>query len=519
MGERLSIKPMKRGFVLSILLLNFFFSAFMQVRAGEFEAPPASVNAEELRELRDRLSTSLFFKGELADLIMEAGLQDRLVKLTGRETRSEARLALLGWIRKDPDQAAKIYFYLKGRGPGAAAPPEAVSYAMPSWEINPHFLELIEGVNKAAKDAAMSEEELSLAAQRLFGGPQARPEDYTPWIPGADAGTRPFGPPPAPIAAIAGSSVPVPGPKGRGMAVNYAEYSLNPVRVERESRALGGWFENVKSAMEDELPAAGKEKRPAPGRRLFDETFAIYRNFVVALSGLKGRTKITREESVRLEALRRSLRKNLGELEALSVIRKLNKRAETLPADSPGAGALRADARRIEEVFKAFLAGLREDPENVSTAAGRLYELEKVFDFWTLRVSAHGRLADLKSRITNRGFSCVFDKLIFKYLSRFRPSAEYVRLEAAQALHAKAMEVSLEGVAAGDYETAAFFSGGEKRSLSVKIREAEAAASRLEAYSGFNRRIQFFFWDVLANPFGLAPGPGGICAGNKLAYP
>ncbi len=518
---------MKSGFLLLILLPGFCTPAFSEMPAGDFEAPPA-VNAEELLVIRDKLSTSLFFKGELADSIIDSGLQDRLVKLTGRETRSEVRLALIGWIKNDPERAAKIYFYLKNRRLGTAGSSEVINYKMPSWEINPHFLELIRGVNRAAKDASISDEEMSLAAQRLFEGPQARPEVYTPWMPGMDGGPRPFGPgteayDPASISIGAGDE-----PKGRGGhaargagdagAVSYADYRLNPASVERESRALGGWFESVKSAMEAGIGDTAKEKGLANPRGLFDETFSIYRNFVVELSGLKGRNKITRTEAVRLEALRRSLRKNLGELETLSIMRRINERAQSLPARSPGVEALRDDARRIEIALKAFLDDLRDNPESVRSAGGRLYELKKAFGFWTLRFSAHGRLADLKDRITGLGFSCVLDKFIFKYLSRFHPSTAYVRLEAGLASRASAIDISLEGVAAGDYETAAFFSPGEKKPLSARILEAENEAARLEAYSRFNRRLQFFFWDVFANPFGLAPGPKGISAGNKLLF-
>jgi hypothetical protein len=490
---------MKSGIVLPIMLLCGSFSANRGVRAVEFEAPPSSVNAEELRDIRDRLSTSLFFKGDLADMIIEAGLQDRLVKLAGRETRSEIRLSLIGWIKHNTDQAAKIYFYLKNRGPGAVKPPEAISYKMPVWEINPHFLELIQGVDRVAKNSAVSDEEMSLAAQRLFEGPQARPEADAPWMPEAGGG-----------AAAQGA--------GNAGEISYADYRLDPARLERESRILGAWFENVKSTLEAEISGAEKEKGHSPPRGLFNETFSVYQNFVVALSELKGRIKITAAESVKLEALRHSLRKNLGEMETLSVMRRINERARTLPARSAGSRVLKAEARRIEEELKIFLEDLRENPESVKSAGSRLNELEKAFNFWTLRFSVHGRLAELKDRIRGRGFSCVLDKLIFKYLSRFYPLAGYVRLEADLVARAKAIDVSLEGVAAGDYQTAAFFSGGEKRSLAERIFAVENDVARLEIYSRFNRRLQFFFWDVLVNPFGFSPGPKGISGVNKLLF-
>ncbi|MFA6434481.1 MAG: hypothetical protein WCW52_07285 [Elusimicrobiales bacterium] len=498
-GLRAFGKYMGLGVVLALMPVNFSGRAFSE--GGGFEVPPASVNTEELGVVRDRLSTSLFFRGELADSIIEAGLAARLVGLTGRETRSEVRLALIGWAKTDLIRAADMYFYLKNRQPGESAPPEVISYKVPSWVINPNFVELVEDVNKAARDASAGGEEMSVAAQRLFEGPQTLPEAYAPLVPGR--------------AAQFFRTDQRAGQGGAGN-IGYADYRLDRGRTERESRALGGWFESVKSAMKAESRGAGKEKGLTPQHRLFDETFSLYRDFVVALSGLKGRTKITGEEAARLEALRLSLRKNLGELETLSVMRRINDRAQLLPARSPGARILKADALRIEKALMSFLEDLGKDPESVKSAGSRLYALEKAFDFWELRFSAHERLAGLKDRISDRGFSCVLDKLIFEYLSRVRPGAAYVTLEAGLAARAKAIDISLEGVAAGDYETAAFFSGGKKKSLAGRIFEAEAEAARLESYSRFNRRLQFFFWDALVNPFGLVPGPKGISAENIL---
>ncbi|MEI7529573.1 MAG: hypothetical protein WCK76_11605 [Elusimicrobiota bacterium] len=488
-----------RSRILALILLpTLSLPAFAEAGAENFEVPPSSVDAVELNAIRDRLMTGLFFRGELADGIIEAGLHDRIVKLTGRETRSEVRLALLDWIKKNPEEAAKLYFYIKGRSPAAARPPEVIDYKTPHWEINPNFLGLVQGLSRTAKDSTVSDEEMNLVAQRLFGSLQAPPEAYTPWMPGGSGG----------------------GARGAGSAagINYADYKLNPASVERESRALGGWFDSVRSALEAESGNNEKSAELDRSRGLFNETFSLYRNFVVALSGLKGRTRITEKEAGGLEEFRRSLRKNLGGLEALYAMRRINKRAGALPAGAPGAKILGDDARRIEEAFQAFLSDLEKDPESFKSAVRRLYALNNASDFWLLRYSAHGRLWDLKSRMDGRGFSCVLDRIIFGYLSRFCPGADYVRLAAAQAESAKAISVSLEGVAAGDYRTAAVFSDGGKKPLMQKISEAEAEARRIEAYSRFNRRLQFLFWDVFVNPFGLEPGPKGLAAVNKLQF-
>jgi len=496
----LQLRIMKTGIFALILIPILFLPGSLKVRAENSEIPPSSADAEELRVISDRLATGLFFRGELADRIMDAGFQARFVRLTGRETRADVRLALLDWIGKNTEEAARLYFYFKGRGSSPVRPPEAAVYRIPSWEINPNFIELVRGVNKAAKDSAAGDEEISLIAQRLFEGPQAPPEAYSPWLPGGSGG-----------AAAQGA--------GSAAGIKYADYKLDPARVERESRALGVWFELLSAALEAEFGNKEKSYGLSRSHRLLDETFYLYGKFVVALSGLKGRSRITEKEAAGLEAFRRALRKNLGELEALRLMRRINKLAGALRADAPGAKALRADALRIEEGVKAFLAELEGNPESFKSSGRSLYEINTASDFWMLRFSAHGRLSDLKKRMETRFFSCVLDKIVFTYLSRFYRSADYVRLAAAQAGRVKAIDVSLEGIAAGDYnKTAAFSPDGGRKLLIREISEAEADAGRIEAYSRFNRRLQFFLWDVFVNPFGLEPGPRLISAENKLIF-
>jgi hypothetical protein len=240
----------------------------------------------------------------------------------------------------------------------------------------------------------------------------------------------------------------------------------------------------------------------------------LYRNFVVYLSNLKGLKRISGTDAGRLEALRRDFRKKLSELEALSAQRRLEKQRAGLPDGAPGAAALRAEALSLEKAFDAFLAGLWSDPESVKYAGRKLYELENAGDFWAFRVLLHGRLLKLRSGITGRGYSCVWDKLVFGYLSRYFPSADYAAGAAALSASGRTLGTALEGVASGE-GAAAFLSGGGK-SLLEQISGAEAGIARLRNYSRFNRIAQFIFWDALLNPLGLHPAGRGIGAGVKL---
>jgi hypothetical protein len=397
---------------------------------------------------------------------------------------------------------------LKGRTSAGKILPGYIDYT--PWELRKEFVERAGAVNMAAADDSMGDEELSLVAQRLFGAAQAPPEDYAPLIPGAAGG---------------------PGVQGAGSAaaIAYADYLLSPERVEHERQVLGKRFENVKARWESAFPfeaqgeSAGakksgtldKDEDPGRIRRLLDETFLMYRNFIVFLSNLKGLKRIGATEAGRLEEARRAFRRNLYELEALAVRRRLNGLAAGLQDGVPGAAVLRAEALSLSKVFEALLADIAANPESVRYAGRRLYELENAVDFWAFRLLVHGRLLRLKDGIGRGGFSCVLDKLTFGYLSRFFPSADYVRGAAALSARGKTINAALEGVAAGDSAAASFFAG-EGKPLLEQIAGAEDGVVRLRSYSRLNRRLQFIFWDALVNPLGLRPGPKGISAGIMI---
>jgi len=475
--------------------LSFMFPAVHTAGAEEFHVPPASVASEELNGVRDRLLTVLFFRGELADRIIEAGLQDKLVNTAGLQTHSEVRLALLNWIYGHPDEAAKLYFYIRDRKPGEKMPSGPVNYTVSSWNLTKGFLELAGRAERAAADASMGDEEMSLIAQRLFEAAQAPPEEYAPLIPGGarDAGSGDGGP-----------------------SVKYADYKLNAERVERERQALDKWFESLKARWEAALAleAPGESPDPVRVRRLLEETFLLYRNFVVYLSNLKGLKRINGSDAGRLETLRRDFRRNLSELEALSAKRRLAKQMAGLPDGVPGAAVLRSDALTLEKAFDAFLAELWSDPESVKNAGRKLYELENAGDLWAFRVLMHRRLLKMKDGIAGRGYSCVWDKLVFGYLSRYFPSSGYAAGAAALSSRAGTLDAALEGVASGE-GAAAFLAGGGKPLLEL-VGGAEDGLARLRNYSRLNRIAQFIFWDALLNPLGLHPAGRVIGAGVRL---
>ena len=464
--------------------------------ADNYDLPPAGADAEEFQKIKDKLSTSLFFRGELADAVIKANFQNRLIPVTGKESYADIRLKLLDWIQKNGTKAANLYFHLKNRGADSTAPPRIIYEEW--WEFNPRFLEMIAAVNKVAKDGTVPSEEVSLIAKRLFGGPQAQGSDYAPRF-GAGPGSGPA-------------------PRGAGSAagVDYADYKLNPATAGREAKFISGLVEVLKNALKEDLARRNDGEDLTESLKLSGEAFALYRRFIVALSELKGRRKITGAQSKNLETLRLDLRKKLTALTALCARNRLRARGAVLPAGAPGADVLRKEALELQGAFEEIGPGLEKDGEGLKNAGRRLYELQKAADFWTFKFSAYMRLAGLKNRIEGAGFSCVLDRVVFEWLARFFPAAGYARLKKELAGEAAGMAAALEGVAAGDYSRAALFAGGSGSALFDKMGEIERKLSVLEVCSRLNRRLQFLLWDAFLNPSGLEPAPKGIRSSNKL---
>lgn len=449
----------------------------------EAAAMPDGTEAEEIRQIRDKIMTSLFFKGEVADGIIESGMQDQFVPTAGLETYADVKQALLEWIGKNPDEAAKAWYYLKKHGPRAPKGPTVIKK---EWvEFNPTFLRLIAAVNKAAGDNSIPREEVSLIASRLFQGHEIEAEAGAPVIAGGKDGGR--------------------APQGSGSAgaLEYADYKLDPAAAGREARNMSGALEGLKTAFEED---SDKE-----GLKLSGSAFDLYKRFLVALSALKGRKSISEAESKNLEALRRELRSKLAAITALGARNRLRARSAALPAGGPGADILLKEALELMAAFDAFSAGGGKDG-----GARRLYGLQKAGDFWTFKFIAYMRLAGLKGRLAKTGFSCALDKIVFELLAKLAPSAGYPRLKKDLRNTSFTIAWALEGVAAGDAALTGKFAGGSGEALFAKIEELERKLAAVEACSRRNRRLQFLFWDIFLNPPGLEPALLGVRARNKL---
>ena len=102
-----------KAFFLAVCFCSLILCAPRAVLCADETSPaPASATQDaqdmELDSIKSRLMTDMFFAGELADAIMEIGVQNRLIPLSGGEDRAQNRAKLILWIRSHPDSAAEI---------------------------------------------------------------------------------------------------------------------------------------------------------------------------------------------------------------------------------------------------------------------------------------------------------------------------------------------------------------------------------------------------------------------------
>lgn len=430
------------------------------------EIAPQRVQTDELSQVQDRLMTSLFFRGELADMMIAAGEAGNFVDLEGVETNSEARSLLLSWIRKNPSAAAEVYLHLKG---GGRSPKEVEIYRT-SYKLNANFLALIKNLNAAAGDKGVPAEALELAARRLYEGPQAEAE-----APAVAAG------------AGRGSGSFFPG--------EYADHRLNRAGLGKELTAAGAWLDALRG------PAG---KGPAGLEKYFGQALAEYAAFVTAAAAVKGREAITAEESRALEARRAFLR---GRLAALGMraraaeLRELLARLEKA-AGEPGAEKLLAALKGAVSALEARAAVIEAGGAAIGELAGLARAAEKEFYAAYLRASVYNSLLALKKRSAAAPFSCVYDYVFFRYLEKFFPGSPY---PLARALLLKApggLSPALAAAGAGDLNAALGAAGSEAAAIS-------AAAATVQRASRLNRGLQFFQWGLLARPVEYRFAPGG----------
>jgi len=438
--------------------------------ADSATGPAAGQSHAEYARLKDRIRISLFFRGELADKIMDAGLQKRLLKLSGLQSRASVREALLGWIKKNPDEAANLYFYLSRSGSPGALPAE-IKYSLHSWEITPRFLGLINALTAAAGNKKLADETLNLAAGRLFEGPQASPES-----PGVEPGRSRTG--------------------EAGFFSGCADYRLNRAGLEREMLKLRGWTDALREGFKtsgESLEASRNIEAPSPRRRLLDETLAAYGAFAANVCALRSRSALTREESAGLEKERNYLRSKLAALTLLELAARVNGAARGLGGEDAW---LFEEAGVLSGSFEKAARNFEEGAAEPAEIARVLPEAGRACAGFCVRASAARSLLKLRARLDAAGFSCLYDYLSCWFLERFYPETAYARARGAMAGRASVLSRARRRLKLAGLEDTDGDLEGEISAFSGSLEIVEKA-------SAANRRAQFFLWGIFFRPVEL----------------
>lgn len=438
---------------LAVFLLALCLCSAAPAAAQEVGA--ASAQQQELSEITNRLATSLFFRGEVADKIIEAGEAERFIDTSGMETYADLRLAMLGWIKRNPDKAAEVYLGLKGGGRLHTS----IESRQTVWEFNTGFLDSVKALNLAAGSASVSREAMEMAARRLYGSGQALPD--APVVMGGGVG---------------GGTVDSSDP-------GFAGFRLNKAGLETELARASDWLEAIKPSV-----------RSGRASRAYSSAFSVYREFVVAASDLKGRSAVTGRETERLENLRSRLRALLAALALYSRSDTLDEAARPLRGlgERPGAGDMLSalESLRAELDSAAGEAGSKD----LLALGRRVNRFEERFARLYLEYTVYDGLLNLRKSASGRGYSCLLDYAAHRFLSAYFPGSGYARASAALAAAAAPLDEAL--VMAGSGDPAAALEA-------VDVKKLQQAAAAVREVSRHNRAAQFFNWGILFRPVEL----------------
>ncbi|KAF0125105.1 MAG: hypothetical protein FD189_1864 [Elusimicrobia bacterium] len=467
------------------------------------EAAPAAGEgrAGNFEETRDRILYSLFFRGEVADKIIEAGLAGRFVETAEGEPYSELRERMLAWIKSEPDEAARVYLRL---GSGAAAvpgaPPDDKEY---SFEISPHFIGLVKALAAAGGDPRASDEDLGAAGRRLFAGLDIEPDGSGRHLPqsvpgalrraGSYGGTMRAGPAEN-------------GPADDGSSLINADFRLDKKALTASARNLGAWTDSARRDLE-------QARGPRAGRRtgLVEKAFSDYRGLLGAASSVSGRERITAAEAARLEKLRSSVRSGLSASSLLAGADDLDAMADVIERRGRPASARRA---------RAAAAGLDDAGARIESGSASAVEIsrlvregERLYLAASFGARAALLLANMAERASRPDFSCLYDFLADRYFRRAAPSSAYARSRLLLSELGRAAPAAAGLAEEGDFEgafAALAVASGPGGGPEAAASEFGNALRMSVAVSRANARAQYFFAGALLNPLGLEFGPAGF---------
>ncbi len=446
------------------MLLIFISLSYGMVFAQPKDISYQTIEDKSVSDIESRISKDLFFRGEVADYIIENDLARRITSKKF-SSYSEAREFLIFWAAANPKTAAEFYSSAKARDPLALK--GEISYVITSGGLTSRFKELVESLRQAASDSSLSDEQKRLASARLFEGFVEYGDGYVD----------------VSLHRKADLNQPAPDNSADMTAFKLNAHSL--FESERKIRELLPSFAKFASASSDK-----KTK----------DAFLLFKGSLEALSAqtaaLGGRRNLTALEAEKIKRVLFSARRSSLSFFSLYLAESLRKIAVLLPA-SPLREKLLFWAKRLESNSSIF-----QNPSLTDSQANELLEfLSAQAAFAQKQAEAYFLCRSIEKKIEASGFSGYYDIIFYRLMNLFYPENEYRKIVLK-------MRESL-------LELALF----KEKNLSLKLEEQDLQTDFLQSLnemiikrgmiSAASLRMQFLCFEFFL-PFEVKSEPGKI---------
>lgn len=371
---------------------HIYIAAFFLISQISFAQVNPSFQKERdevLEETENRIRKELFFRGEVADYILE---KDLLSKITTKKfsTYSQAREYLIFWSEKNPKEAA--YFYVAAKKGDPLVYKGEITYVITSGGLKKHFIALVENLEKIAKDKGLKDEEIRLSSARLFEGFVSYGDNSTIDISNSEMENR------------------------RSIANDLALNRLNHSALLEEESKLAMVNELL---MKDAEKTAFKESESS--FRLFKKR---YSEFIAISSSLKGRKAITQKESRDLYDSLNSLKRAGLYLFASLMSSKLKILAQEIEP-----GFLREIMSQLAMEIEKNSAIFQNPDFPFEKIAQILQEMSHKYDSAVYMFRIYSLSGDILKELNCNRFSGWWDWLDYKVKSLFFKENQYCAIE------------------------------------------------------------------------------------------
>lgn len=399
-----------------IIMKSALFCFFIFIFSNQISAQKNSFSYEksgkdlEISEIQSKISKDLFFRGEVADYIVENNLTERI---TSKKFSSygEAREFLIFWIAANPKTAAEFYCAAKSGDPLARK--GEISYVITSGGLTERFKDLVETLRKAAQDDRLSFEEKRLASARLFEG----------FVEYGD-----------------GSSVETGSDKKQFRTVNKSAVESDLSAFKLNASALSYTEKKIRNLLPEFSKAASlsKDKRIKSAFKLFEKSGS---DFLMLYSSLSGRKNITSKEAEKLKNLIFISKRSAFSFFALKAAQDLREIALKIP-DSLLKEKILFWAERFEKNYSLFQNPSFSDKEaaDLLTSLGTQEETLKKY------AQAYFLAKSLEEQINSVSFSGYYDKFFYILFHLFYPGNEYDKVLSFLQESAKKIKTARENI-------------------------------------------------------------------------